>query len=61
MIKEELKKILYNELYPIKQTFVSYEQLSHNSAFHFSPKIFKNCINKIDYLVEIVKKLIQNA
>jgi len=60
MVKEELKKILNDELYPAKQMFMTYEKLAGN-GFHFSHKSFRKCVATTERIIQIIKNLIQNA
>ena len=54
---EELNKIIHEELLPLRQAFLSYEQLSHNPSMRVDPKIFRKCAVKIDKLIIIAREL----
>jgi len=57
MIKEELQKILNDELYPAKQMFLTYEKLAGN-GFHFSHKSFQKCVAITEKIIQRVKELL---
>jgi len=49
----ELQEIIHNEIKPIKQMFLTYEQLSINPSIRFNAKIFRKCADKCDQLIHI--------
>jgi len=58
MDNKELDRIIHETLLPIKQSFVSYQQLA-NGNFRFDPKIFRRCAVHIEEVITIVRNLTQ--
>jgi len=58
---EKIDEIIHKELLPALQMFVSYEQLSYNPSYHFTPKIFKKCALKIQELIDLARQLTEEV
>jgi len=54
---DKIDEIIHKELLPIRQMFISYEQLTHNPSIHFDSKIFRKCAIKIEEVITIARDL----
>jgi len=59
-IYEKLNDIIHDRLLTLQQKFVRYRQLSCNPQFHFNGKIFTECIEAIQEVINITRNLTNN-
>ena len=54
----DLDKLIHDELNPLRQSFLSYEQLA-NGSYRFDAKIFRKAAQKVQVVIEIARTLIK--
>ena len=52
----DLDKLIHDELLPLRQSFLSYEQLA-NGSYRFDAKIFRKAAQKVQVVIEIARSL----
>jgi len=57
MAMNRIDEVIHKELLPIRQMFISYEQLTYNPSIHIDPKIFRKCAVKIEEVITIARGL----
>ena len=54
----DLDKLIHDDLLPLRQSFLSYEQLA-NGSYRFDAKIFRKAAQKVQVVIEIARTLIK--
>jgi len=52
----DLDKLIHDDLLPLRQSFLSYEQLA-NGSYRFDAKIFRKAAQKVQVVIEIARGL----
>jgi len=52
----DLDKLIHDDLLPLRQSFLSYEQLA-NGSYRFDAKIFRKAAQKVQVVIEIARSL----
>jgi hypothetical protein len=52
----DIDKLIHTELLPLRQSFLSYEQLA-NGSYRFDAKIFRKAAQKVQVVIEIARSL----